>query len=112
MNQLIAARIDRRVALVTSLALVGGGLTACAVTATQSSTQPTMTVVDASSTTFWDTSTVHTISIDLADADYRALITNNDFAALYASAKTDLTASLIAADVVDSDAASIESYLN
>lgn len=74
MNQLIAARIARRLALVTSLALVGGGLTACAATATQSSTQPTTTVVDASTTTFWDTSTVHTISIDLADADYQALI--------------------------------------
>lgn len=76
MNQLLAARIARRVALVTSIALVGSGLTACAATTTQSaaSDAPTTTVVDASDSTFWDTGVVHDISIDLADADYQALI--------------------------------------
>ncbi|MBU1589048.1 MAG: CotH kinase family protein [Actinobacteria bacterium] len=74
MNQLIAARIARRIAAVTSLALVGGSLTACA-TATPETATTTTTVVDASDSTFWDAGVVHDISIDLADADYQALIT-------------------------------------
>ncbi len=75
MNQLIAARIARRIAAVTSLALVGGSLTACAATATPEATTTTTTTVDASDSTFWDEGVVHDISIDLADADYQALIT-------------------------------------
>lgn len=75
MNQLIAARIARRIAAVTSLALVGGSLTACAATATPEATTTTRTTVDASDSTFWDEGVVHDISIDLADADYQALIT-------------------------------------
>ncbi len=75
MNQLIAARIARRIAAVTSLALVGGSLTACAATATPEATTTTTTTVDASDSTFWDAGVVHDISIDLADADYQALIT-------------------------------------
>lgn len=69
----LAARIARSVAVVTSLALVGGGLAAC--TAAESTTAvdtPTTTVVDASDSTFWDTGAVHDIAI--TDADYQALI--------------------------------------
>lgn len=73
MNQLIAARIARRVAVVTSLALVGGGLTACTAAAPTATVEaPTATVVDASDSTFWDTGAVHEIAI--TDADYQALI--------------------------------------
>ncbi|MBN9238650.1 MAG: hypothetical protein BGO97_03120 [Micrococcales bacterium 70-64] len=73
MNQLIAARIARRVAVVTSLALVGGGLTACTAAAPTAPVEtPTATVVDASDSTFWDTGAVHEIAI--TDADYQALI--------------------------------------
>lgn len=73
MNQLIAARIARRVAVVTSLALVGGGLTACTAAAPTATVEtPAAAVVDASDSTFWDTRAVHDIAI--TDADYQALI--------------------------------------
>ena len=62
MNQLLAARIVRRIALVTSLALVGGGLTACAASTPASS-------VSSTATTFWDATVVHSISIEVADAE-------------------------------------------
>lgn len=67
MNQL-AARIAQRVALVTSVALLAG----CS--ATPAATPTVQPAVDAGATTFWDDSAVHTISVDLADADYQALI--------------------------------------
>ena len=68
----LAIRIARQLALATTLALVGGGLTACAVTTTTTETRqsPAVTIVDTAS--FWDSSTVHTIEI--SDADYAALI--------------------------------------
>ncbi|MBX3098544.1 MAG: CotH kinase family protein [Salinibacterium sp.] len=67
----LAIRIARQLALATTLALVGGGLTACAVTTTTTeTTQSSAVVIDTSS--FWDSSTVHTI--DIAGVDYDALI--------------------------------------
>ncbi len=67
MNQPLAARIARQIALVTSLALVGGGLAACTATTTTTSSTAATTVVDSSATTFWDSSSVHTIDVQIDD---------------------------------------------